>query len=75
MTERNGMTPQWVQKLTSHDQAAVDGGAMVNEIQRAYNSFQQMAAEYQAHAGEEAGGTFQSRRGPSERARDVNYCG
>ncbi|MBL9090226.1 MAG: IPT/TIG domain-containing protein [Planctomycetaceae bacterium] len=37
------------EKITSHD--AATSGSVVNEVQRAYNGFGQLIAEYQSHAG------------------------
>jgi RHS repeat-associated protein len=39
-----------VDKVTSYDSATVGSGAVVNDLQRGYNTFQQLTIEYQAHA-------------------------
>ena len=38
-------------KLTSYDNATVGSGAVVNEVQFAYNGFAQRTRDYQSHAG------------------------
>ena len=40
-----------VEKLTSYDNATVGSGAVVNEVQFAYNSFGQLTTDYQSHSG------------------------
>jgi RHS repeat-associated protein len=40
-----------VEKITSHDNATVGSGNIVNEVQRTYNHFGQLTHEYQAHGG------------------------
>jgi hypothetical protein len=40
-----------VQNLTSYDNAAVGSGNIVNDVQFAYNSFQQLVTDYQSHSG------------------------
>jgi hypothetical protein len=40
-----------VQNLTSYDNATVGSGNAVNEVQFAYNSFQQLVTVYQSHSG------------------------
>lgn len=40
-----------VEKVTSYDNAVVGSGSVVNEVQMAYNGFDQLASEYQAHSG------------------------
>src|SRR4029077_1711691 len=40
-----------LEKLSSYDNATVGLGTVVNEVQFAYNSFNQLTADYQAHAG------------------------
>ena len=40
-----------VQNITSYDNATVGSGSVVNDIQRAYNSFAQLVTEYQSHSG------------------------
>ena len=40
-----------VQNITSYDNAAVGSGSVVNDVQRAYSTFQQLAIEYQSHSG------------------------
>jgi hypothetical protein len=44
-----------VEKVTSH--SAATGGSVVNEVQNAYNSFAQLAAQYQEHFGSVNTGT------------------
>ncbi len=39
------------EKLTSYDNAAVGSGSVVNEAQFAYNDFDQLITDYQAHGG------------------------
>jgi YD repeat-containing protein len=40
-----------VQNVTSYDNATVGSGAVVNDIQFAYNLFSQLVTEYQSHSG------------------------
>jgi len=40
-----------IETLTSHDDATVGQGNVVNEVQNAYNSFGQLITQYQAHGG------------------------
>lgn len=40
-----------MERITSYDNATVGGGSVVNEVQMAYNGFQQLVAEYQEHGG------------------------
>jgi hypothetical protein len=40
-----------VQTVTSYDNAAVGSGNVVNQVQLVYNSFGQLVADYQSHAG------------------------
>jgi hypothetical protein len=39
------------EKVTSYDNATVGSGNVVNEVQLAYNTFQQLTTEYQEHGG------------------------
>ena len=39
------------QNITSYDNATVGSGSVVNDVQLAYNSFSQLAAEYQLYSG------------------------
>jgi hypothetical protein len=39
------------EKITSYDNATVGSGTIVNEVQNAYNSFQQLITQYQSHSG------------------------
>jgi RHS repeat-associated protein len=40
-----------VQNITSYDNATVGQGNIVNDVQRVYNAFAQLATEYQSHSG------------------------
>src|SRR5437762_1529487 len=40
-----------VQNLTSYDNATVGSGNVVNDVQFAYNAFQQLITDYQSHSG------------------------
>lgn len=40
-----------IEQLTSHDDATVGQGNVVNEVQNAYNDFGQLTTQYQAHGG------------------------
>ena len=39
------------QRITSHDDAAVDEGDIINEVTMTYNHFGQLVAQYQSHSG------------------------
>jgi RHS repeat-associated protein len=39
------------EKITSYSSATVGSGSIVNEVQFAYNDFEQITADYQAHSG------------------------
>ena len=40
-----------VKNITSYDNGTVGSGSVVNDVQRAYNSFSQLTIEYQSHSG------------------------
>ena len=40
-----------VQNITSYNNATVGSGSVVNDVQRAYNTFSQLVTEYQSHSG------------------------
>jgi len=40
-----------VQNITSYDNATVGAGNVVNDVQKAYNSFGQLVTDYQSHSG------------------------